>query len=89
METLNFSDFLQDLDLQCKKLFKSYEKISYKIINATNAIKFNNICLQERLCQGAGMPTILDTMMLTSTNCSPEPYDHIPPGYLEYQEDTN
>ena len=33
-----------------RKTFKQYERTSYKIINTTNAIKFNNICLQEHLC---------------------------------------
>ena len=50
MELISFSDFLSNLNLEQKKQFKQYEKISYRIINTTNAIKFNNICLQEHLC---------------------------------------
>ena len=46
----NFNDFLWNLGTEHRKLFRQYENFSYRIINTTYAIKFNNICLQEHLC---------------------------------------
>ena len=46
MEPISFSDFLRNLNIEQKKQFKHYEKISYRIINTTKTIKFNNISLQ-------------------------------------------
>ena len=47
---ISFGNFNRDLGIEQRKLFKQYEKVSYKLINTTHAIKFNNICLQEHLC---------------------------------------
>ena len=41
-EMISFSDFNRNLETEHRKLFKKYEKVSYKLINTTFAIKFNN-----------------------------------------------
>ena len=38
----NFTDFIYHLTVEKRKLFKQYERNSYKIINTTHSIKFNN-----------------------------------------------
>ena len=46
----NLRDFLQNLDPDKTNQFRNYEKVNYKIIEATNSIHFNRNCLREQLC---------------------------------------
>ena len=42
---ISFSNFNRDLGIEQRKLFKQYEKVSYKLINTTHAMKFNNVLM--------------------------------------------
>ena len=47
MEERTLGEFIRNLNSNLKKIFRNYERISYRIINTTYAIKFNKINMHQ------------------------------------------